>query len=86
MNNFIKAGHQELPNHLKPILKKVNPNNKSKQDLIDEIKVLEHNLKNKVWENELLIARLEKFSDYLEKQGLTSKEICDIIKLDCERR
>ena len=56
----------------------------TKKELLEKIKVLEHNLKVEKDYNTTLMLRLEKVNNYLEKQGLEIKERNDIYKLNWE--
>jgi hypothetical protein len=56
-----------------------------KQELIETIKILEHNLKCRELHVNILEARLNKVYEYFEKEGKSVKDVNDIIKLDCEK-
>ena len=53
----------------------------TKEQLMDEIRCLEHNYANEVWGSELLTKRLEKVCDYLKQQGLSLDEINKILEV-----
>ena len=53
-----------------------------KEQLIDEIRCLEHNFANEVWGCELLTKRLENVCEYLKQQGLSLEEINKILKVE----
>lgn len=53
----------------------------TKEQLIDEIRCLEHNFAGEVWGSELLTKRLEKVCDYLKQQGLSLDEINKILEV-----
>lgn len=51
----------------------------TKNQLIEQIRMLEHNYNGEIWSNELLTKRLENVSNYLKKQGLSLEEINKVI-------
>lgn len=56
-----------------------------KDELIEQIRNVEHNYATEIWGCELLTRRLENICIYLKKQGLSMKEINKIIAVDRER-
>ena len=56
----------------------------TKEDLIDQIRCLEHNFAGEVWGSELLTKRLEKVCDYLKQQGMSLDEINDLLQVKIE--
>ena len=61
-------------------------NNQKKDELIEQIRCLEHNWAGEIWGSELLTKRLEKVCEFLKQQGLSLKEINKIISIDGENR
>lgn len=57
-----------------------------KDDLIDQIRCLEHNWAGEIWGSELLTKRLENVCEYLKQQGLSLEEINHIISVEGENR
>lgn len=53
----------------------------TKDQLIEQIRILEHNYNGEIWGRELLTKRLEKASNYLKEQGLSLEEINKIFAL-----
>ena len=58
---------------------------KTKEDLIEDIKVLKHNLKCKEETIEIQIRRLEKVCDFLKTKDYSKEKIREILKLPEER-
>ena len=58
---------------------------KTKEDLIEDIKVLKHNLKCKEETNEIQRRRLARVYKVLEKEGYLLEEINEMLKLLEER-
>ena len=58
----------------------------TKEQLIDEIRCLEHNFANEVWGSELLTKRLENVCEYLKQQGYQLDQINQIISIEGENR
>lgn len=54
---------------------------KTKADLLEDIKVLKHNLKCKEETIEIQRRRLEKVCNYLENKGYSLKQINEILML-----
>ena len=57
----------------------------TKKELISEIECLRNNIKVYEERENIGYRRMVKFTEYLEKQGLSIKEINDIIQLECEK-
>ena len=57
-----------------------------KDDLIDQIRCLEHNWAGEIWGNDLLRRRLENACNYLKQQGLSLEEVNKIISVEGENR
>ena len=55
-----------------------------KDDLIEQIRILEHNWAGAIWGNNLIRKRLENACDYLKQKGLTLEEINKIISVEGE--
>ena len=56
----------------------------TKDQLIDEIRCLEHNYAGEIWGSNLLSKRLENVCNYLKEQGLSLEEINKIISVEGE--
>ena len=57
----------------------------TKDQLIDEIRCLEHNYAGEIWGSNLLSKRLENVCNYLKEQGLSLEEINKIISVEGEQ-
>ena len=58
---------------------------KTKEDLIEDIKVLNHNLKCKESTIEIQRRRLEKVCDFLIEKGYSRENVREVLKLQEER-
>lgn len=56
----------------------------TKDQLIDEIRCLEHNYAGEIWGSNLLQKRLENACNYLKQQGLSLEEVNKIIAVEGE--
>lgn len=56
----------------------------TKEQLIDEIRCLEHNYAGEIWGSNLLSKRLENVCTYLQRKGLSLDEINKIISVEGE--
>lgn len=56
----------------------------TKDQLIDEIRCLEHNYAGEIWGSILLQKRLENTCNYLKQQGLSLEKINKIISIEGE--
>ena len=59
--------------------------NRTKKELISEIECLQNNIKYFEERENIGYKRMVKFTEYLEKQGLSTKEINKIMQLESEK-
>ena len=58
---------------------------KTKEELINYARCLEHNWAGEIWGNELLRARLKNACDYIKSTGVSLEELNKIISVKGER-